>query len=969
MSGISHNIGILVQGHNALTASLGAASRSMTDLRKSAEATALAINSLTPQDVNMDAIRQASRHLKDMGKQAMLAGAAVAGGLGLAVRESAVLEESLSNLSSVSTLPTDGSIKTLTEGMDAAKRVALDWSNNHVQAANEVTDSMYDLASAGLAVSEVNEVVTQTMALSTATRAKATDASAMMAKSLNTFGKQQMATMSIQERATTIMDAYAAVVKGAKTTLPELGSAMKTVAGSAANAGLTLQETASVVGLLQTKGMGAEQSGTALDAVLRQMPKAAQNLGIAVADANGKLLPMADILTQLSDRYAENGLSVSESAEIQKVFGDEAARAVKLLIGQESELRNLTQAAWQSGAAMNMVALQEDNLSAQSRIAWNNMKNLAVTIGDNLLPILKPMASMVGTAAKSLSAFSQAHPVLAQALTVLGATTSAMLALGGAALWTSGQLLLASATVEPYFTAIGARIAALSTRLIATAATAKATMVGMATQAGTTITGMYASMSVGLGALMTTIKAQALTAMTTVWTGITVGATAMWTSVTAAMTGVKASVLSTLATIQGASFASVFAAIQTVVVGMWGSIGVAATATGAAAKAAWAAITGPVGMVVLGIAAVVGAGYWLWKSFDENGQGLQRVWTVIKETFSGVVDSLMYGVGYLVGVFDVAWGKVKAYTMDVWPMIEQIISGVWLAIRAYTLPIASAIVAVVTTAWGALKTATIFVWDVIASTVKAGAMVMYHLVAGAWTAVSGVFKAGLQVLTGDFSGAWETIQGAFGGAWEHIKGMFGAFVGWFADLGTAFWDAGSGLIDAFLGGIIAGWNTLKSGFLEIWEEVRSYLPGSDAKQGPLSDLTASGRALPRTFAHGVAETSNTPVMETTRIVRQMNNVLQFPVARAANLPTQALEGTAPVVPIRESRIMPTVQRSSVSSSSQTTNQSKTVVFSKGSIQVDVTVQVANGQMDLTDFKDKMTDMLGQCVDELGVSNG
>ena len=37
----------------------------------------------------------------------------------------------------------------------------------------------------------------------------------------------------------------------------------------------------------------------------------------------------------------------------------------------------------------------------------------------------------------------------------------------------------------------------------------------------------------------------------------------------------------------------------------------------------------------------------------------------------------------------------------------------------------------------------------------------------------------------------------------------------------------------------------------VVQKIRDLLPGSDAKEGPLSDLFASGRALPETFAKGI----------------------------------------------------------------------------------------------------------------------
>ena len=44
-------------------------------------------------------------------------------------------------------------------------------------------------------------------------------------------------------------------------------------------------------------------------------------------------------------------------------------------------------------------------------------------------------------------------------------------------------------------------------------------------------------------------------------------------------------------------------------------------------------------------------------------------------------------------------------------------------------------------------------------------------------------------------------------------------------------------------------------------DVRDFLPFSDAKKGPLSDLTASGKALTTTFLEGIRKAGGLPVIE------------------------------------------------------------------------------------------------------------
>ena len=74
-------------------------------------------------------------------------------------------------------------------------------------------------------------------------------------------------------------------------------------------------------------------------------------------------------------------------------------------------------------------------------------------------------------------------------------------------------------------------------------------------------------------------------------------------------------------------------------------------------------------------------------------------------------------------------------------------------------------------------------------------------------------------------------------------------------LSDRFGEAGTNLMTAFANGIISGIAKAVDAIKDAVEQVRSYLPGSDAQVGPLSDITASGAALMTTFEKGIASSS------------------------------------------------------------------------------------------------------------------
>ena len=89
-----------------------------------------------------------------------------------------------------------------------------------------------------------------------------------------------------------------------------------------------------------------------------------------------------------------------------------------------------------------------------------------------------------------------------------------------------------------------------------------------------------------------------------------------------------------------------------------------------------------------------------------------------------------------------------------------------------------------------------------------------------------------------FRNLWASIVGIFKGAWNAIAGE-GTL------LGKLFGTAASGADDADqLGAAVE---------TALDEQVKPRLPSSDAERGPLSRLTAAGRAIPATLAAGIAE--------------------------------------------------------------------------------------------------------------------
>jgi TP901 family phage tail tape measure protein len=177
----------------------------------------------------------------------------------------------------------------------------------------------------------------------------------------------------------------------------------------------------------------------------------------------------------------------------------------------------------------------------------------------------------------------------------------------------------------------------------------------------------------------------------------------------------------------------------------------------------------------------------------------------------------------------------------------------------------------------------------------------FGVVNGIFMAVTAVVQAFGQIVVGVFAGAIAAVVGFVGGLGLAIGAGVAAIVGgglkiiaaiatWIESiLGVppvfssalnnaasivlgfvgVFRNAGARLMSALGDGVRSAVSGVTSSIASAMSAIRSYLPFSDAKVGPLSDLTYSGASIPRTMAEGIK--GNAQVLEETMV-----SLLNFP---------------------------------------------------------------------------------------------
>jgi hypothetical protein len=164
------------------------------------------------------------------------------------------------------------------------------------------------------------------------------------------------------------------------------------------------------------------------------------------------------------------------------------------------------------------------------------------------------------------------------------------------------------------------------------------------------------------------------------------------------------------------------------------------------------------------------------------------------------------------------------------------------------------------------------------------------VVLGIWNVISGIFTSIASLVTNAAMTIGQAILNL--PIISALRELFATIRSFFAG-DTTFFEAGKKLLITLGEGI---WSAVTYPFTMLksaLSKLRELLPFSDAKQGPLSNLTASGAALLRTLAEGISQAKTLPAQQVTQsllnLVPRLNGNL-LPKALSAMLMLQ------PVIP-------------------------------------------------------------------------
>ncbi len=282
--------------------------------------------------------------------------------------------------------------------------LALTISKEGVTSAKDLAKSYFFLASAGLTAEQ------SLAALGTVERfavagafdmAKATD---LLTDAQSALGLRMDDANKNMENMRRLSNLLTGANTLANASTEQFSEALTTQAGAAMKAyNIPLEEGLALLAAYADQGIKAQRAGTMLSRMLRLSTKGILNnqkawtkLGVAFFDIQGNVLPMAKIITLLSERLGAMTTKQKIASLALLGFQARSQQAILPLLGLGDRIAEYTRKLKAMGEVTDEVAdVQLQSFSSQMKTTWNQIVGMSISIGRLLAPAILRMGARI----------------------------------------------------------------------------------------------------------------------------------------------------------------------------------------------------------------------------------------------------------------------------------------------------------------------------------------------------------------------------------------------------------------------------------------------------------------------------------------------------------------------------------------------------------------------------------------------
>lgn len=287
--------------------------------------------------------------------------------------------------------------------LDQLSQASLKWSKQYGISTTKINEGMSEMIKRGYTAKQTLGAMPSVL---NATKASGEDFNTVMNVSTSTleqFGLKSNSTAGTLKNTARVTDALTYVANATASGFSDLGEAMTYVGPTAKSTGISLEQTAAILGVMANQGIEGSVAGTALRGALTRLLKPSKQniegfkkLGINVEDFKKGTLTMPDIIDKIK-KHTKGWTQEQRSSAIAMAFGTEAQAGMNALINAGSdELRKYTKGAEQAGGTTKKIADQLNNTDAAKFERFKaSVQALGIEVGQKLLPALMPIVEKI----------------------------------------------------------------------------------------------------------------------------------------------------------------------------------------------------------------------------------------------------------------------------------------------------------------------------------------------------------------------------------------------------------------------------------------------------------------------------------------------------------------------------------------------------------------------------------------------
>lgn len=861
--------------------------------------------------------QQTRRGLGQVGVAAGASGLAIAAGLGFAAKVALDFEKQISAIGAVS--GASG------QELEVLRKKALDLGSSTAFSASEAALAMEELAKAGVPLDGIlNGAADAAVALAAAGGIELPAAAELAADAMNSFRLRA-------QDMPRVADLIAGAANSSSISVGDFGQSLKQVGAVANLVGASFEDTATAIALMGKMGIKGSDAGTSLKTMLLNLNPQTEKqrdlmreLGIVTADgankffdATGKMRPMAEIAGVLQG--ALKGMTKQQQlATLEILFGSDAIRAAAVLAGEGAAGFDEMSAAMGRTSAADVAAARLNNTAGALEQMKGALETAAINLGTIFLPAIKAVAEFI---ARLSNAFSNLDPrwqkLIGFALAGAAALATAMAAIAGIGFAIIGvgaafAALKIVAIVGAIIAAIGllaAGFVVLWNRSAAFRNMIMTIFAALMTHARNMIaawtpfvnfvrTQLIPMLANGFKAALDKLQPAFLAVSNFITTRVNPALTQLRAALVTAMPTIIsiARFVGTVLVTGFKALAAIIGFVAPIILRIAGPIFSALiTAIATAVR-----LIRPMGQAFMAVFNVIRGGVlallavWrgVWSVFGPLVRAaFNLIRTVVSTGIAAIRAVVTAGMAVVRAAFQIAMRAIQVVVRSVMNVINALFGDRIRAMRASASSGFAAIRSVISGAMNAIRAVVSAVWNAVVGIVRGAVARVVATMNGISAMVSRV-RSFFNQLRAAASGGTNSLI-AF------VRGIPGRVVGAIGNLGSLLFSRGAQLIQGFVNGIRSRIGAAADAVRSAVSAVTRFLPGSPAKEGPLSGkgyVLYRGQHFAEDFSRGIRERAGVVAAAAHKMVEQMASAI--PMDNATRVAAGVSGAFLPPSPVR-----------------------------------------------------------------------